>query len=204
MKCTSKIFLLILLCLTFVKPLYVQAGGGERASVDIGGTVTENVGTDNKKYPVNNNNSGSSERIKSDSRQFITFKTKDEKTFYLIIDHSKEQDNVKLLTDVKEADLESLINKNKEKEPVVKKEEPKVDIVDKEIDTKQEETKNKSPNKNKSSVGYYILLGGAIFLVLGIGYYFKVIKPKKDNNKYDEENEEDDDFFSKSDDEEDK
>ena len=76
MKHISKIFLVILICLTVIKPAIVQAGGGEEIVVDVDGTVIENVGTDNKEYPVKENVENDN-RIKSDSRQFITFKTKD-------------------------------------------------------------------------------------------------------------------------------
>ena len=200
MKHISKMFLVILICLTVIKPAIVQAGGGEEIVVDVDGTVIENVGTDNKEYPVKENVEND-DRIKSDSRQFITFKTKDEKMFYLIIDHDKEQDNVKLLTDVKESDLESLV-KEKDKTPVVKQDEVQVNLDKSNETVKQGEVKKEEP-KTKSSLGSYIVLGGVILLVIGVGYYFKVVKPKKDKEKYNEE-EEEDDFFSESEDEEEK
>ena len=197
MKHISKIFLVILICLTVIKPVTTQAGGGEEIVVDVDGTVIENVGTDNKEYPVKESTENTN-RIKSDSRQFITFKTKDEKMFYLIIDHDKEQDNVKLLTDVKESDLESLV-KEKDKTPVVKQEDLQVNLDKSDETIKQEEVKKEEP-KTKSSLGSYIILGIVILVIIGIGYYFKVVKPKKDKEKLNEE--EDDDFFSESGDEE--
>ena len=200
MKHISKIFLVIVLSIFLIKPATVQAGVGEEIVVDVDGTVIENVGTDNKEYPVKENVEND-DRIKSDSRQFITFKTKDEKMFYLIIDHDKEQDNVKLLTDVKESDLESLV-KEKDKTPVVKQEDSQVNLDKSNETIKQEEVKKEEP-KTKSSLGSYIILGGVILLVIGVGYYFKIVKPKKDKEKYNEE-EEEDDFFSESEDEEEK
>ena len=198
MKHISKIFLVIVLSIFLIKPAIVQAGGGEEIVVDVDGTVIENVGTDNKEYPVKENVENN-DRIKSDSRQFITFKTKDEKMFYLIIDHDKEQDNVKLLTDVKESDLESLV-KEKDKTPVVKQEDLQVNLDKSDETIKQEEVK-KEESKTKSSLGSYIILGGVILLVIGVRYYFKIVKPKKDKEKYNEE-EEEDDFFSENGDEE--
>ena len=198
MKHISKIFLVIVLSIFLIKPATVQAGGGEEIVVDVDGTVIENVGTDNKEYPVKEGIENSN-RIKSDSRQFITFKTKDEKMFYLIIDHDKEQDNVKLLTDVKESDLESLV-KEKDKTPVVKQEDLQVNLDKSDETIKQEEVKKEEP-KTKSSLGSYIILGIVILVIIGIGYYFKVVKPKKDKEKYNEE-EEEDDFFLESGDEE--
>ena len=198
MKHISKIFLVIVLSIFLIKPVTVQAGGGEEIVVDVDGTVIENVGTDNKEYPMKENVENS-DRIKSDSRQFITFKTKDEKMFYLIIDHDKEQDNVKLLTDVKESDLESLV-KEKDKTPV-KQDEVQVNLDKSNETVKQGEVKKEEP-KTKSSLGSYIILGGVILLVIGIGYYFKVMKPKKDKEKYNEEDEEDDFFLEDGDEEE--
>lgn len=197
MKHISKIFLVIVLSIFLIKLATVQAGGGEEIVVDVDGTVIENVGTDNKEYPVKESTENTN-RIKSDSRQFITFKTKDEKMFYLIIDHDKEQDNVKLLTDVKESDLESLV-KEKDKTPVVKQEDLQVNLDKSDETIKQEEVKKEEP-KTKSSLGSYIILGGVILLVIGVGYYFKIVKPKKDKEKYNEE-EEEDDFFSENGDE---
>ena len=199
MKHISKIFLVIVLSIFLIKPATVQAGGGEEIVVDVDGTVIENVGTDNKEYPVKESTENTN-RIKSDSRQFITFKTKDEKMFYLIIDHDKEQDNVKLLTDVKESDLESLV-KEKDKTSVVKQDEVQVNLDKSNETVKQGEVKKEEP-KTKSSLGSYIILGGVILVIIGIGYYFKVVKPKKDKEKYNEEEGEDDDFFSESGDEE--
>ena len=198
MKHISKIFLVIVLSIFLIKPATVQAGGGEEIVVDVDGTVIENVGTDNKEYPVKESTENTN-RIKSDSRQFITFKTKDEKMFYLIIDHDKEQDNVKLLTDVKESDLESLV-KEKDKTPVVKQEDLQVNLDKSNETVKQGEVKKEEP-KTKSSLGSYIILGIVILLVIGIGYYFKVMKPKKDKEKYNGE-EGEDDFFSENGDEE--
>lgn len=198
MKHISKIFLVIVLSIFLIKPATVQAGGGEEIVVDVDGTVIENVGTDNKEYPVKESTENTN-RIKSDSRQFITFKTKDEKMFYLIIDHDKEQDNVKLLTDVKESDLESLV-KEKDKTSVVKQDEVQVNLDKSNETVKQGEVKKEEP-KTKSSLGSYIILGGVILLVIGVGYYFKIVKPKKDKEKYNEE-EEEDDFFSENGDEE--
>ena len=197
MKHISKIFLVIVLSIFLIKPATVQAGGGEEIVVDVDGTVIENVGTDNKEYPVKESTENTN-RIESDSRQFITFKTKDEKMFYLIIDHDKEQDNVKLLTDVKESDLESLV-KEKDKTPV-KQDEVQVNLDKSNETVKQEEVKKEEP-KTKISLGSYIILGGIVLVIIGIGYYFKVVKPKKDKEKYNEE-EEEDDFFSENGDEE--
>ena len=119
--------------------------------------------------------------------------------FYLIIDHDKEQDNVKLLTDVKESDLESLV-KEKDKTPVVKQEDSQINLDKSNETIKQEEVKREEP-KTKSSLGSYIVLGGVILVIIGVGYYFKVVKPKKDKEKYNEE-EGEDDFFSESGEEE--
>lgn len=115
------------------------------------GTVIENVGADNKEYPIRrdigtketvikNPNGGSTstnantqtkERLSSDARQFLTFQTKSGKVFHLIIDRDKTSENVQLLTEVSEMDLLNLIETKEVKEEPrveVKKEEPKEEV----------------------------------------------------------------------------
>lgn len=165
------------------------------------GTVIENVGVDNKEYPIrreivrgevktkdaNGNaitNSQFKERPSSDARQFLTFTTKSGKVFHLIINHDKGENNVQLLTEVSEADLLNLIENKQENK-----------IIEKEI--KQEEVKIekvKEEPKKENNYGSYFILGIVLIGVLGAGYYFKIVKPKQEEHfEFDEEN--DDEFF---------
>ena len=150
------------------------------------GTVTENKDNANKDYPIHHGNDKENKEIdkySADARQFITFQTKNGKTFHLIINHDEDSENVMLLTEVSEDDLLNMVEK---------KEAPKQEI------TKEEPTKEEvKPEKKeeKGNLGTYIILLLVIGGALGAGYYFKVVK-KKEDRELEALEEEDDDFFS--------
>ena len=151
-------------------------------------SVTENKDNANQDYPIHHNSdkeNKETDKYSADARQFITFKTKNGKTFHLIINHDEQGENVMLLTEVSEDDLLNMVEA-KEKPKEVVKEEP----------VKQEKTEEVKPEKTeeKSSTGTYILLALVTLGALGAGYYFKIAKKKEDKEL--EALEEDDDFFS--------
>ena len=153
-------------------------------------SVTENKDNANKDYPIHHNSdkdNKETDKYSADARQFITFKTKNGKTFHLIINHDEQGENVMLLTEVSEDDLLNMVEA-KEKPKEVVKEEP----------VKQEKTEEAKSEKKeeKSSTGTYILLALVTLGALGAGYYFKVAKKKEDKEL--EAFEEDDDFFSEA------
>ena len=153
-------------------------------------SVTENKDNANKDYPIHHNSdkdNKETDKYSADARQFITFKTKNGKTFHLIINHDEQGENVMLLTEVSEDDLLNMVEA-KEKPKEVVKEEP----------VKQEKTEEAKSEKKeeKSSTGTYILLALVTLGALGAGYYFKVAKKKEDKEL--EALEEDDDFFSEA------
>lgn len=153
-------------------------------------SVTENKDNANQDYPIHYNSdkeNKETDKYSADARQFITFKTKNGKTFHLIINHDEQGENVMLLTEVSEDDLLNMVEA-KEKPKEVVKEEP----------VKQEKTEEVKPEKKeeKSSTGTYILLALVTLGALGAGYYFKIAKKKEDKEL--EALEEDDDFFSEA------
>ena len=175
------------------------ASNGEKANTNKGvasapskarASVTENKDNANQDYPIHHNSdkdNKETDKYSADARQFITFKTKNGKTFHLIINHDEQGENVMLLTEVSEDDLLNMVEA-KEKPKEVVKEEP----------VKQEKTEEAKSEKKeeKSSTGTYILLALVTLGALGAGYYFKVVKKKEDKEL--EALEEDDDFFSEA------
>lgn len=158
------------------------------------GSVIENVDKNGKDITP----SGDTEKDKEnpvDVRQFLTFQTKSGKTMHLIVDHSSNQDNVRLLTEVGEQDLLNMIESedkntikvNEPKKEEVKKEEPKT------VPVKEEK---------KSGIGSFLIVALVIGGVIGAGYYFKVVKAKEDKMLEDFE-EDDEDYISESEDESD-
>ena len=72
------------------------------------GSITENKDNANKEYPIHHGDSSDNketDQYSADARQFITFQTKNGKTFHLIINHDEDSENVILLTEVSEDDL---------------------------------------------------------------------------------------------------
>ena len=151
-------------------------------------SVTENKDNANKEYPIHHGDSSDNketDQYSADARQFITFQTKNGKTFYLIINHDEDSENVMLLTEVSEDDLLNMVEK---------KEAPKQEVV-KEEPVKEEAKPEKKDEK--SNLGTYIILLLVVGGALGAGYYFKVVK-KKEDKELEALEEEDDDFFSEA------
>ena len=156
------------------------------------GSVTENKDNANTEYPIHHSDDKDNKEIdkySADARQFITFQTKNGKTFYLIINHDEDSENVMLLTEVSEDDLLNMVEK---------KEAPKQEVV-KEEPVKEEVKPEKKDEK--SNLGTYIILLLVVGGALGAGYYFKVVK-KKEDKELEALEEEDDDFFSEAESEE--
>ena len=158
------------------------------------GSVIENVDRNGKDITP----SGDTEKDKEnpvDVRQFLTFQTKSGKTMHLIVDHSSNQDNVRLLTEVGEQDLLNMIES--EDKNTIKVEEPKKEEVKKEepkvVPVKEEK---------KSGIGSFLIIALVIGGVIGAGYYFKVVKAKEDRMLEDFE-EDDEDYISESEDDDD-
>ena len=155
-------------------------------------SVTENKDNANKEYPIHHSDdkdNKETDKYSADARQFITFQTKNGKTFYLIINHDEDSENVMLLTEVSEDDLINMVEK---------KEAPKQEVV-KEEPVKEEVKPEKKDEK--SNLGTYIILLLVVGGALGAGYYFKVVK-KKEDKELEALEEEDDDFFSEAESEE--
>lgn len=151
-------------------------------------SVTENKDNANKEYPIHHGDSSDNketDQYSADARQFITFQTKNGKTFHLIINHDEDSENVMLLTEVSEDDLLNMVEK---------KEAPKQEVV-KEEPVKEEVKPEKKDEK--SNLGTYIILLLVVGGALGAGYYFKVVK-KKEDKELEGFEEEDDDFFSEA------
>ena len=156
------------------------------------GSITENKDNANKEYPIHHGDSSDNketDQYSADARQFITFQTKNGKTFHLIINHDEDSENVILLTEVSEDDLLNMVEK---------KEAPKQEVV-KEEPVKEEVKPEKKDEK--SNLGTYIILLLVVGGALGAGHYFKVVK-KKEDKELEALEEEDDDFFSEAESEE--
>lgn len=152
-------------------------------------SVTENVDNANNKYPIHHNDgedNKSTDMYSADARQFITFTTKNGKTFHLIINHDEDSENVMLLTEVSEDDLLNMVEKKEAPKQEITKEEP------------QKEESKPVKKEESSNTGTYLILILVVAGALGAGYYFKVVK-KKENEELEALEDADDDFFSEVD-----
>ena len=152
------------------------------------GSVIENKDNANKDYPIHHNygkDNKSTDMYSADARQFVTFTTKNGKTFHLIINHYEDSENVMLLTEVSEDDLLNMVEKKETQKEIVKEEPIK------------EETKPVKKEES-SNMGTYLILILVVAGALGAGYYFKVVK-KKENEELEALEDDDNDFFSEAD-----
>lgn len=118
------------------------------------------------------------------SKEFLTIKTKNNNTFYVIIDRSANIDNVYMLSQIDENDLKEFLEEDQNASTIV---DVKPDIVIDETPTTQEQPETEEPEKGNSNMG--ALLGILGLAVAGVGAYgyMKFIKPKKDEDDTDDE-----------------
>lgn len=142
----------------------------------------------------------------ADSKEFFTFTTPNENTFYLVIDRQRESENVYFLNAVTESDLYALAEKDTEQETpevsAIPDPEPVCTCVDKcapgEVNTDcpvcvlslkdctgktpavDPDTDQEPEQAEKGGSSTIILVVIAVLAVGGAGYYLKIYKPKHD------------------------
>lgn len=159
------------------------------------GTLTENVGADNRSFPIrreisnengtnyigNSNNSQGNTNVqarpKADKRQFLTFTTATGKVFYLIINYENDTENVQLLVEANEHDLLNMLNIPPKESP-----KPAPTIVE---TPKVTEPVKEDVKKGNGSLFVFIIFGG-IALGAAIFIWMQKQQAKKDNFKISE------------------
>ena len=166
------------------------------------------TGTEQTGKPLNPDGQGTvvDNVTDQDSKEFFTFTTPNENTFYLVIDKQRESENVYFLNAVTESDLLALAEKDKEPEDsnvsAVPDPEPVCVCKDKcapgEVNTDcpvcvlslkdctgkvpavdpDTDQEPKKPEKGGSSTMILVVI--AALAVGGAGYYLKIWKPKHD------------------------
>ncbi|MGI6096287.1 MAG: DUF4366 domain-containing protein [Lachnospiraceae bacterium] len=122
------------------------------------------------------------------SKEFLTIQTKNNNTFYIVIDRAATTNNVYMLSQIDENDLKEFLDKDQQQSletaPSVVLEDEHTD--DTESDVSVEETQTDKPDKAATNSGLFIILLLAVAGVAGY-YYFKIYKPKQEDE--DSENE---------------
>ena len=138
-----------------------------------------------------------------DSKQFITVRTKNNQTFFVVIDRQNSADNVYMLSMIDEDDLSDFLEDGKNNKLINIPEKEKTEETAAK-DTGEEKTGDKAGKKSEGSSGGLLVAIGIILMIVG-GYYFLKIRPKKkygsgrsdedDKDEYDEdEYEEEEDY----------
>jgi len=177
------------------KQNYLVEGGNENAinllateQSAAGGTLTENMNIEGAEYDMAlPTEEDFDNKDPLELRQFITFETKSGKEFHIIIDHGKDSDNVRMLTEVSEQDLLNLIEAQADIEIKLietKAEVPNEEViaeVDPEGITKEVVTVDPLTGETTEPPVDTSLIFIVVFAVVsGIaGWYFKIFKPKR-------------------------
>ena len=106
--------------------------------------------------------------------------SEDENVFYLVIDKQRDADNVYFLNAVTESDLMALAEKDGDTttaQPVEPEPQPTVTPQPEEPVT-EEPKEPEQPQAQGTSPLMMVLIGVAVLAVGGLGYYFKIYKPK--------------------------
>lgn len=157
------------------------------------GNITENVGEDG----------GLFDEEVPPKRQFLTFQTSTGKEFHLIIDYTKNEQQVRMLTEVSESDLLNLISKAQKSSGELKENEETQEEMEVRLKSELEEKikkeqadkliaeqKARENKKGDSSLFFIVLIALAVG---GYGYYKKVYLKNKNSANLDEYDEEDED-----------
>lgn len=118
-----------------------------------------------------------------ETKQFLTVQTKNGNTFFMVIDRSRNSENVYMLSLIDEHDLAEFIE---EEEPEPAEEKPAVVVEEPKPEPVQEEP---GPEPEKGGMGLGALL---TVILLGAGsiggyYYFKIWKPKREEEEAESE-----------------
>lgn len=121
------------------------------------------------------------DKTSDDTKRFLTIQTKSGNTFFLVLDHSSDTENVYMLSMVDENDL-AAFTEEKEK-PSIALPEAETAPAAEELEATGEQ--KQEPTENRKSAIFAVLL--LILAVSGAAYYFKVAKPKKAETQAEEE-----------------
>lgn len=123
------------------------------------------------------------------TKEFLTVTTKNNNTFYIVIDRSATSQNVYMLSQIDEKDLAEFLDKDSTATVVTPQTDSSQVVLDENKDTDdvtKDTTKDEKETASKSNMGAM-----AAILILALGgvaayYYFKIYKPKKEAEEADQ------------------
>ena len=165
----------LLCCLIFTVPAYAQSNEPQPEATS---APVETEAEPETQNPFTPDGTGTvvDNATDEDGKEFCTITTADESVFYLVIDKQKTSENVYFLNAVTVDDLLPLAKQGEEPaeevtpEPEPEPTEPVEEVT--EPEPEPEAKKTDSPLLSLLLIGAVVLIGG------GVGYYFKIYKPK--------------------------
>lgn len=150
--------------------------------------VEENQINTEEPFSVPGNAQVQDDITNSKNKEFLTITTKNNNTFYVIIDRSANVDNVYMLSQIDENDLQEFLEEDTSASTIVDVT-PEV-VLDENTHSEQtEQPATESPEKEGTASNLGALVAILIAAILGVGAYgyIKFIKPKKDEDDGDDE-----------------
>ena len=160
----------------------------ETEKTDKDTVVEENQINTEEPFSVPGNAQVQDDITNSKNKEFLTITTKNNNTFYVIIDRSANVDNVYMLSQIDENDLKEFLEEDTSASTIVDVT-PEV-VIDENTHTEQtEQPATESPEKEgtASNLGALVAIFAAAILGVGAYGYIKFIKPKKDEDEGDDE-----------------
>lgn len=167
----------LLCCLVFTVPAYAQSNEPQPETTPAPAETEAEPETEN---PFTPDGTGTvvDNATDEDGKEFYTITAPDESVFYLVIDKQKTSENVYFLNAVTTDDLLPLAEQGKEPpEEVTPEPEPEPTEPVEEV-TEPEPEPELEPEKPDSGLLSLLLIGAVVLIGGGIGYYFKIYKPK--------------------------
>lgn len=123
------------------------------------------------------------------TKQFLTIQTKNGNTYFMVLDHSSNTENVYMLSMIDEDDLAEFI---KDAEPEEEAQEPSVVMpetgsLDVPAETGTETGEVQEKEEEGTDKSRLLLICALLAAGIGAGCYFKFVKPKKDSDEEDSE-----------------
>ena len=160
----------------------------ETEKTDKDTVVEENQINTEEPFSVPGNAQVQDDITNSKNKEFLTITTKNNNTFYVIIDRSANVDNVYMLSQIDENDLKEFLEEDTSASTIVDVT-PEV-VIDENTHSEQtEQPVTESPEKEGTTSNLGALVAIFVAAILGVGAYgyIKFIKPKKDEDEGDDE-----------------
>lgn len=151
------------------------------------GTPQEETQGGETPFSIPGNGEVLDDKAEDSTKEFLTIQTKNGNTFFLVLDRSSNTENVYMLSMVDENDLAEFLDETKTEEA------PQVVIPETEAPA-ESETESETGSEpvqpeeeNGRNTGALLAVGVLAAGAIGAGYYFKVVKPKKEESQEDGE-----------------